>query len=440
MGTANVACRSTLDRAHGLVPTMCLRKVSTMNNQIGQLSCLYFPFSRTVDQDSLKLFLLVFDSIAFIDEAEGEEWRRYLLRTMAKKDSPIFDSYERFADDFQLLIDERLVTIVEPNCLKASRSASVAMATLADLADQEIIRLASQPGKYGLPARSLRYYDSSSNDRPTWHAFMGKLSHHLLCDPIYAEDPLWSSHVLVPGSHVAPWTLSYEAGSSAITNFYLESSEELGLTPITNSILHHELVVKKLKRILASEDRLTDFIDSNSRRKLRSVLGKSEIVRLLGELYPSQMLSKLTFDQILKFRNETALHRRAFACDIDYTLRTIDSDITRRTYEAEVAKCLRDLQKQARELQTRLASIRNKMFPAFAESVLYGTAGGGALSAAATFVGGLSPAGVVAASAITATGAFFIKALEIWRQYRDSKTIENSSVLYLSSISGIFNT
>ena len=60
-----------------------------MNNSIGQLNSLYYPFSRLLDDSTLKYLLLVFDSVTFIDEAESAEWRKVLLEEMSQIDDPI---------------------------------------------------------------------------------------------------------------------------------------------------------------------------------------------------------------------------------------------------------------------------------------------------------------------------------------------------------------
>jgi len=86
-------------------------------------------------------------------------------------------------------------------------------------------------------------------------------------------------------------------------------------------------------------------------------------------------------------------------------------------------------------MEDDLISVRDKVLPAFTESALYGVAGGGALSAFVTFLGGLSPSGVIAASALTVSGAFLLKAIEIWNEKRKVLRSQRSSVSYLARIS-----
>lgn len=406
-----------------------------MNNSIGQLNSLYYPFSRLLDDATLKYLLLVFDSVTFIDEAENAEWRRVLLRQMAQIDSPLFSSYEELADDYDMLSDTGAVRIITPKPLQATKSQEVALATKADLSDSKFVEIASKPSAFGLVARPFGQYHGLPADKPTWQAFMGKIALPLLMDRQFTDDKEWTSHILVPGDDHYSWTLSYEAGSAAVTNFYLEAAQELQLTPVTTSQLHHALVLRKLKRVFADDERKIDLIDDVQRKRFRAIFGQGEIVRLLGELYPSAGLSRVSFAEIVKFRKETQELRRKFIQEVDGILRVIDSDPTSTTYDKEVVEAINDIKADFKKLEDDLVSVRDKILPAFAEAMLYGTAGGGALSAFISFLGGFSPAGVVAASALTISGAFLVKAVEVWNEKRKVLREQGSSVAYLAKVS-----
>lgn len=406
-----------------------------MSNTSGQLNCLYYPFSRLLDSATLKYLLLVFDSLTFLDEAESAEWRRMLLQSMAQRDSPLFSSFEKLADDYDMLSETGAVRILDPKSLRACESTQVALATKADLSDPKFVEIASKPASYGLPARPLGAYRRLPADRPTWQSFMGKIAKPLLTDRRFLEDKEWASQVLVPGDELQSWTLSYEAGSAAVTNFYLESAQELELTPVTTSHLHHELVLRKLKRVFAEDTRKIDLIDDSERRRFRAIFGQGEILRLLGELYPSAGLNRVSFAEIMNFRKETQELRQEFIQEIDGVLRIIDSDPTSTAYDKEVVQAIQGIKSDFKKLEDELTAVRDKVLPSFGEALLYGTAGGGALSAFVSFLGGFSPAGVVAASALTISGAFLVKAIELWNEKRRILRGQGSSVSYLTKVS-----
>jgi Ca2+-binding EF-hand superfamily protein len=380
---------------------------------------------------------LIFDSVTFLDEIEDSEWRKKLLRDMARVDAPLFSTYEELADDYEMLHETGVVQILNPTLLNVTNSSNVALATIADLTDSKFIELASKPLSFGLPARPLGKYNLSPPDKLTWQVFKGKIASPLLTDDKFIEDKRWTPHIIQAGIGGRHWVLSYEAGSAAVTNFYLEAAEELQLTPITTSQLHHDLVLRKLKRVFVENDDKVEYLDNADRRKFRTIFGQGEIIQLFGELFPVPQLEKVSFAEILKFREETQELRREFLKEIDDALRVIDSNPTGITYDKEVVKTLHSLKDDFKKLESELATIRDKALPALAKALLFGTAGGGALSALVSFLGGLSPAGVVAASALTISGAFFAEAVELWNEKRKVLRNQPSSVSYLAKVSQV---
>lgn len=354
---------------------------------------------------------------------------------MAHHDSPVFSSYEEIADDYARLYETGAVQVLDPKTLKASESTEVSLATIADLADPKYVEIASQPALYNLPSRPLGVYGHLPSDRPTWQAFMGKIAMPLLVNEEFLNERQWTSHVLVPGDHSQSWTLSYEAGSAAVTNFYLEAAQELKLTPITTSSLHHQLVLRKLKRIFAEDERKIDLIDASDRKRYRAIFGQGEIIHLLGALYPSSQVDKVPFAKIVEFRNETQELRNELIKELDYALRIIDADPTTATYDKDVIHAVKQLGEDFKNLERELSGIRDRVLPSFGEALMYGTAGGGALSALVSFLGGLSPSGVVAASALTVSGAFLAKAIGLWNERREVLRSQSSSVSYLAKVS-----
>jgi hypothetical protein len=53
-----------------------------MSDRTNLFSCLYFPFSRLLDEAALKYLLLAFDKISFLDDVDPE-WRSYQLNQLS---------------------------------------------------------------------------------------------------------------------------------------------------------------------------------------------------------------------------------------------------------------------------------------------------------------------------------------------------------------------
>jgi hypothetical protein len=400
-----------------------------MSSKASLFSCLYFPFSRLLDEAALKYLLLAFDNVSFLDDVDPE-WRSYQLHQLSKED-PTFVAYESLRPHYHSLGQENIIQIVDVRKLLVRQSNEVALGTIADLQDEQFIKIASSPQKFGLPARQRETYGLEPAGHYTWQAYSGKIALPLLEDDRYLSDPIWANHILIPGTERHHWTLSYEGGSAAFLNFFLQASEELRLSPVTTSQLHHELLLRKLKRAFASDGSKVDSIDNYERRRFRSISSHGEIIRLFQEMFPATQMDKVSFDGIIKFRESSSDLRRGFLKEIDSAVRAIDSDPTTAEYDVKVAETIGKMQKQFHELNNELRGVRDKVFPSLVKALSYGVAGGSALSAGVTFLGGLSTGGLIAASALPVVGAFFVSALELWNSKRALMRKQPSSVSYL---------
>ena len=403
-----------------------------MRNSAHYFRCLYYPFSRLLDEATLKYLLLVFDSIAFIDDVDPE-WRSYQLKLMSRE-NPTFTAYESLKAHYGSLDEENIVQILDARDLKATRSQEIASATLADLADSKFVEIASSPAKYGLPARPLGAYGLEPIDQSTWQMFYGKLAKPLVETDYYLCNPLWRSHILVPGTKQHHWTLTYEAGSSAALNFYLGAAEELQLTPVTTSPLHHELVLRKLKRIFADDESGIETVDDHDRRRFGAVMSQGEILRLFRHLFPVSLLAEVSFDDIVRFRDSSALLRREFVREVEDSVRLIGSHPASADYDCQVVETMEKMRKQFESLNDELAGIRDKIFPSLAKALTFGAASGSALGAGVTFLGGLSLGGLIAASALPVASSLLISVLELWNEKRALLRAQLPSVTYLASI------
>lgn len=404
-----------------------------MLNTSDKLSCLYYPFSRLLDDETLKYLLLIFDSITFMDDVDSD-WRAVQLKRMAKENK-FYASFEKLSDDYDMLNELQAVQVVDPKTLKATNSTEVALATIADLSDPKFVEIASKPHRFNLPYRSFGAYGLSPAEKPTWQIFRGKIAKPLVEENRFLEEEKWASHILVPGNEWRHWALSYEAGSAAAVNMYLEAAQELQLTPVTTSQLHHELVLRKLKRVFAEDDNKIELIDNAERKKFRTIFAQGEIIRLFGDLFPISRMDSVSLAEVLKFRDETEELRHKFITDIDDALRVIDSDPKTAEYDKEVIEVIRKLKIDFEKLEKDLTNVRDKVLPSFTKALMYGTAGGSAMGALVSFLGGLSTATVVSASALTIIGPFLAEAIDLWNEKRKILKSQPSSVSYLASIS-----
>ncbi len=207
----------------------------------------------------------------------------------------------------------------------------------------------------------------------------------------------------------------------------------MALTPVTSSELHHRLVLRKIKRTASGSDQSS--LDSDIRRRCQTVLSQGEILGLFGELFPRESLRNVPFAEVVRFREETIEQRHRFLANIRNTIRVIDTDVSSASYDREVALAVQDMGKQLRAIQADLSKVRDRLLPTVGDAVMYGAAGSGALGALATFLGGLSPAGLAVASSVAIGGALMSQASKIWAERRGMLRSQESGVSYLLSVS-----
>ena len=208
---------------------------------MGPLSALYYPFSRCIDEQSLKQMLLVFDTVTFLDPVDDDEWRAQLFRDLEHQEDRRFNKYRRIHGSTQVLVQEGAVQRVAPASIQSLAATTTVAATVSDLLDPDWVHDASKPADYHLPHRNL-----APDGGATWQIFRPKIPDRFL-DVVYDSEPL-RRHLVHEGTSNSSWTLSYEAGSALALNGHLAAAAELDLAPITDSHLHHRLVLRKMLR------------------------------------------------------------------------------------------------------------------------------------------------------------------------------------------------
>ncbi|NJN83104.1 MAG: hypothetical protein HC802_13005 [Caldilineaceae bacterium] len=73
-------------------------------------------------------------------------------------------------------------------------------------------------------------------------------------------------------------------------------------------------------------------------------------------------MDKISFAEIMKFRNETQELRHKFIVDIDDALRVIDSDPETAGYDKEVIEIIQKLETDFKKLENDLSDVRSKVF------------------------------------------------------------------------------
>jgi hypothetical protein len=380
---------------------------------VNTLSCLYYPFSRCVEPAALKQLLLVFDHVTFLDPVTDDEWRAHLLDDESPKLGGRFEGHRELHRSLDTLKRQGAVRLVDPSTIPGIAGEATALAALSDLLDPAWAVLASAPAKYGLPARR------TADGRATWQIFAPKLA------PRFVEAlgrAALRRHLLDEGGDDTAWTLSYEAGSAAALNAHIAAAESLSLAPVTDSALHHALYLRKVAR-------------ARSAGNAPLPGGVSEgmlALTLLDELLPKRALDKLTFEQVLEFRDETRNPREALVKALERKL-TIHKADGAGDVERASALVLESLAAEVREYVGKMSEVKTKLFASVIPALSM-TALPTGLFAVSLAYPGIGAGQVLAGSIAAAAAAMLHSALKLKAERDRLAKSTSPAVSYLSRV------
>ena len=359
------------------------------------LSGLYYPFSRCIDSTALKRLLLVFDRVGFLDPVTDEGWRANLLDDLAREDDARFAAYrESLFSPIQELMEEGFVQVHSPADFPGLNSTEVASAAVSDLMDHDWRRLAADPSRYAL-------FAEEASGRPIWQIFQDKIPSSFV--DASAEHEELRQHVVWRGTRTSAWGLSYEAGSALALNSHLAAASSLGFSPVTDSELHHHLLMRKLARTLAAgvpEPESGAFATGEN-------FAHATAIRVLREVVPDRILQASSFEDVVKFRDQTSGARREFVDALRQRFAGLAaaSPVELQQLQAET---VRELLGELRAYQHAVAETRGQVWPAAITAGQVATGGasaGGLLLAALGQAPGQLLASSVALGALALLGA-----------------------------------
>lgn len=387
------------------------------------LSGLYYPFSRPIDPASLKQMLLIFESVAFLDPVADESWRAHLLRELEEHEDQRFDGYRQVHESLPVLFEEGAVRRIEPSHVTALKTPITTASALSDLLDPSWAAVASNPGRYRMPHRRL-----GPDGVPTWQIFLPKM-------PLAFVESLRSEtsirrHLIAEGGTYDSWTLSYEAGSAISLSVHLAVSEELGYAPVTDSSMHHELLLRKLvrsKQYRSARPRpLTEEIVSQ--------LTHSAAISLVDEILPSRLLSAVPFEDILRFREDTRELRHQAIREIGDRLASLSKVPEVEDLVAASREIQYGLRGELRAYRAEIAATRDKLWPALVTSVTSGVSSGSIAAVAMNFIGG--PGYALASSILVGSLALMRGALDLRAERKKVENSQSPVVSYMAQVAG----
>ncbi|SIR37186.1 hypothetical protein SAMN05421829_1144 [Aromatoleum tolulyticum] len=390
-----------------------------------ELSGLYYPFSRPIDLASLKQMLLVFDSVAFLDPVDDDSWRAKLFEGLERQEDKRFAAYQKVHDNLRLLFQEGAARRIDPVNVAAIENPVTTASALSDLLDDSWTRVASNPGRFGMPHRCLRGDGSA-----TWQIFLPKMPGRFV-ESLCSDDSLLRGHLVQQGDELSSWTLSYEAGSAVSISVHLSAAEELGLSPVTDSAMHHELLIRKLIRNREYPNERSRPIDE----KIVMQLTHSTVAALIDELVPRELLETMDMEQILRFREQTSPLRKQAMGEMGNRLRILSKvpstdDFLVASYEVQ-----QQIRTDLRGYRAELAATRDKLWPTLVGSMNSNIAAGSVAAVAMNFIGG--PGYALAASILAGSLALLKGTLDLRLERTKLEASRSPAVTYLARVQSL---
>lgn len=212
------------------------------------LAGLYYPFSRCVQPTSLKQMLLVFDEVTFADPVDDDQRRAKLFEDLESYDTG-FANYQGIDEALPELLRQGCIRRFDPGIHINNRFLATNSA-VDDLSDPNWLQAASNPQKHGMPSIFI-------DGQPSWQVFKPKLPDQFINTLQTRSD--FQKHLIQEGDSRTSWSLSYAAGSAIGIALHLDIAGDLGLAPITDSPMHHRLMLMKSARALNANSNTSRF-------------------------------------------------------------------------------------------------------------------------------------------------------------------------------------
>jgi hypothetical protein len=397
-----------------------------------RFDAIYYPFSRCLDENTLKRAILLYDRVVFIDPKTPkvraglysvEQHMRYLPDRAAHK---LAEEWDEIASRYQMLEAEGAIGFFDPAPLLANSTVDALITAHLD-ADMRT------PPTFSLPPTAPKAW-SILRSRIPKSAFK-KLHHQHSARVLYPENikrpftngpfgpgalfsdgkPDQDMSNLTAQRRIVEETeaeyacvVPYYLGSSLAVSTGLAAAAATGAVPITDSAYHHRLLAQRFAR--AAERQQADGMTMPglaAEPRPGADLARGLIqLRLFDTVLSAEELSALTLEECLEYRARTEKARSKFRGHVKTLTERAREGIWSPAYEDE----LRSIQDEA---QKSLHAHRTELKEAYKEIARKAVVAGGLAGASALVATPLQVPTIAAfIGGAAAVGAFLKQPLE----------------------------
>jgi len=429
----------------------------TSTSTTDSLRAIYYPFSRCLDETTLKRAIVLYDHLMFVDPKTPKvraglysvsNHQPYLPDKAAQQ---LADDWQEIEDRYDLLLKEEVISFFDPAHLLAEQSVDALITDhlQKDMADHDIFSVFDgTPRSWSIlrsriPKSAFKYLHHQYTPRVLYdqnirQAFIsnGGQYHALFADGKPTQDyslPGYGSRTLVNVPEEYACVVPYYLGSSLAVSLALAACADTGAIPFTDSARHHRLLASRYRR--TAERRNKEIGGGIPGLVAEPTPGRSQQLetiqlRLFDSVLSKQDLDNLTIEDCLEYRSRTQKERRAFR---SYVVKLTDrarAAAWSPDFEHELKAIVEEARKEIESQRAALLDAHWKIFHKAAIGVAVGTVP----TLVATVFPAVSPAAAFIFGAGLAAGELKDSVKELAELWIDRLTGERNAMAYLYNL------
>lgn len=264
-----------------------------------KLRALYYPYSQCLNEDFLRRAVLMFDELVFLGplgDTPPLDARDYYNQALGRHGKHLNFAWRKLRPEYEFLLERAAIRFID---IRAANTDILTAAWLNDLSDEQVGKICGGNTALGwLIPRARVPRDSNVWSQLPKSALGTSMSRY-----INNKDNWWGREQ----GEVELTRLPFAAASSLYINQCLLAAEQHSLIPVTDSITHHTLLLRKYERVKAdvfaqnSQPNFAPFGLEQTAEEVQKyfILTMSILNNFLSE----EELEKRTFKELLAYRD-----------------------------------------------------------------------------------------------------------------------------------------
>jgi hypothetical protein len=349
------------------------------------LRAIYYPFSRTLDETTLKRAILLYDEVLFIDPKtpkvraglySADQHQPYLPDHAAQR---LQDDWERITDHYALLEREGMVRFVDPAPIleRPALDEVITGSMQADMLDKSVLELfARHPRSWSMlrsriPLSAMPYLSHQYTPRVLYDGNVhgpfevrhGR-GYALFADGKPDQEfslPDWPKRDAVPERAEWAAVLPYYLGSSLATSTALAMAVETEAIPLTDSDAHFRLLSARFARAAATPISEIPGLKPTYSPALAQKYALVE-QRVVDSILGYDDLAALSLEDCLRYRSETSEQREKFRDFLSGVVGEVRNQAWSPEVEAEIGHLIAKAQRATEDHAGALRDAHWKLF------------------------------------------------------------------------------